>query len=150
MSDDLLLSLLWALPMAGGLAVLAIPNRAEKAIKVSALVVTALTFVLSLVAFRAYVSPGESSKAPASIALRERAEKNSLKPQEADASILEPRDEPGDLVVRHEWVGPFRIEYYLGLDGINLALILLTGLVGLLACLASWGIDVKVKGYFSL
>ena len=44
----------------------------------------------------------------------------------------------------------FNIQYYLGLDGISLSLILLTGLVSTLACLASFSIDKQVKGYFSL
>jgi len=35
-------------------------------------------------------------------------------------------------------------------DGISLSLVLLTGLVGVLACLASWNIDTQVKGYFAL
>ncbi len=55
-----------------------------------------------------------------------------------------------DLVVRRAWIPYFNIQYYLGLDGISLSLILLTGLVSVLACLASWGIEKQVKGYFSL
>ena len=55
-----------------------------------------------------------------------------------------------DLVVRHAWIPDFNIQYYLGLDGISLSLILLTGLVSVLSCLASWNIEKQVKGYFSL
>ena len=55
-----------------------------------------------------------------------------------------------DLVVRHAWIPYFNIQYYLGLDGISLSLVLLTGLVSVLACLASWNIEKQVKGYFSL
>ena len=51
MSDDLLLTLLWLLPALGALLVLFIPGRAETAIKGTALAITVLTFVLTLVAY---------------------------------------------------------------------------------------------------
>ena len=62
------------------------------------------------------------------------------------------RDGPAesDLVVRRPWIPYFNIQYFLGLDGISLSLVLLTGLVSVLACLASWNIEKQVKGYFSL
>lgn len=56
----------------------------------------------------------------------------------------------GDLVVREPWIPYFNIQYYLGLDGISLSLVLLTGLTSLLACGASWKIEKQVKGYYSL
>ena len=42
------------------------------------------------------------------------------------------------------------MQYFLGLDGISLSLILLTSLVAVLACAASMGVDKKVKAYFAL
>ena len=38
----------------------------------------------------------------------------------------------------------------MGVDGISLSLIVLTGLVSVLSCLASWNINKQVKGYFAL
>src|SRR5262249_49733401 len=55
-----------------------------------------------------------------------------------------------DLVVRRPWIPYFRIQYYLGVDGISLSLVVLTGLVSVLACLASWNINKQIKGYFAL
>src|SRR5262249_35813039 len=55
-----------------------------------------------------------------------------------------------DLLVRRAWIPYFHIQYYLGLDGISLSLVLLSALVSVLACLASWGIEKQVKGYYSL
>ena len=52
--------------------------------------------------------------------------------------------------MRRPWIPYFNIQYYLGLDGISLSLVVLTGLVSVLACLASWNIDKQVKGYFAL
>ncbi len=62
----------------------------------------------------------------------------------------ESRTAEGDLVVRRAWIPYFNIQYYLGVDGISLSLVVLTGLVSVLACLASWNIDKQVKGYFAL
>ncbi len=56
----------------------------------------------------------------------------------------------GDLVVRRPWIPYFQIQYYLGVDGISLSLVVLTGLVSVLACLASWNITKQPKGYYAL
>jgi NADH-quinone oxidoreductase subunit M len=156
MSDDLLLSLLWAIPLGGCLFVLLIPKRMVATIRGFALGVTVLTSLLTLVAFSTYTS-GESS--PMSRTLRDRAAANpivsnleapgqvSLSGQPAGAKPASP---DGDLVVRNAWIPAFNIQYYLGLDGISLSLILLAGLVNSLACLASFSIEKNVKGYFSL
>jgi NADH-quinone oxidoreductase subunit M len=49
-----------------------------------------------------------------------------------------------------EWIPSWNVNYSLGVDGISLPLVLLTGLVSLLAALASWSIDKHVKGYMML
>ncbi len=71
-------------------------------------------------------------------------------PSEATALPTEVVDAPNDLVARQPWIPYFNIQYFLGVDGISLSLLLLTALVSLLACYASWNIDKQVKGYFSL
>jgi NADH-quinone oxidoreductase subunit M len=149
MSDDLLLTLLWLLPALGALLVVFLPRQAEAAIKGVSLAVTVLTFLLTLMAYFTYVAPDERASAP----LAERATKNVLKPL-AEGDLLPQSDESEggtyDLMVRKAWIPYFKIQYFLGLDGISLSLVLLTGLVSLLACLASWNINTQVKGYFSL
>ncbi len=146
-SDDLLLSLLWVIPLVGSLITLAIPKRAEAAIKGFALGVTLVTAALGVAAFAQYT--GASTKAVASAPLQERAEKNVVPASNLPTSGISDTA-PGDLVIRHPWIPYFNIQYYLGLDGISLSLILLTGLVSVLSCLASFSIDKQVKGYFSL
>jgi NADH-quinone oxidoreductase subunit M len=149
MSDDLLLSLLWFVPLAGCLIVLLIPKRAELAIKGFSLGVTLVTFALTLVALRAYIAPGSAAAAP----LAERAGNNVLEtaaPSGPGGAWGSETAALNDLVVRNDWIPDFNIQYYLGLDGISLSLIVLTGLVSVLSCLASWNIDKQVKGYFSL
>jgi NADH-quinone oxidoreductase subunit M len=52
------------------------------------------------------------------------------------------------FVERASWVPAFGIEYYVGIDGISLLLIVLTGLLTPLALLSSWGsIQEKVKEF---
>jgi NADH-quinone oxidoreductase subunit M len=149
MSDDLLLTLLWLVPALGALVVLFIPRRAETAIKGVSLAVTLVTLLLTLMAYSTYVAPDERASAP----LADRAANNILRtPGEGETLPQSDEGDRGtyDLVVRRAWIPYFNIQYFLGLDGISLSLVLLTGLVSALACLASWNIDKQVKGYFSL
>jgi NADH-quinone oxidoreductase subunit M len=149
MSDEWLLTLLWALPLVGSLVVLLIPQRAELAVKGTALTVTVLTLLLTLAAFRGYLSPSATGVAPASVSLVDRASANTAGFR-SDTTLTLAKATPGDLVVRSEWIPYFNIQYFLGLDGISLSLVILTGFVSVLACLASWNIDKHVKAYFSL
>lgn len=48
------------------------------------------------------------------------------------------------------WVPTWNINFTLGVDGISLPLVVLTGFVSLLAMLASWSIEKNVKGYMML
>jgi len=135
-SDNLLLSLLWVVPLGGAAGVLLIPARATSAVKPFALGTTVVTLVLAVAALASFRS---GTGTGATLAAR------------AAANVLgADRQPPRDLVVRHAWIPEFGMEYYLGLDGINLALVLLTALIGVLACVASWSIETKIKGYFSL
>ncbi len=158
MSDDLLLTLLWLLPLAGALFVLFLPGRAETSIKGVSLAVTLVTFVLTLGGLRDLRRPDNGR---VGAALSDRAAHNVLKPPATSAGPSadgEPRGDPGRrgrqgrpmTSCRRAWIPYFNIQYYLGLDGISLSLVLLTGLVSVLACLASWSIEKQVKGYFSL
>ena len=44
------------------------------------------------------------------------------------------------------WIERFNIDYYLGVDGISMALILLTTVLFFLSMIASWGIEKHVQG----
>ena len=49
---------------------------------------------------------------------------------------------------RHPWIPAFGIDYYLGVDGISLLLVVLTSFLTPIALLSSWGsIDRKVKEF---
>ncbi len=52
------------------------------------------------------------------------------------------------FVERHDWIPAFGITYYLGLDGISLLLVLLTGFLTPIALLSSWeSVEKKVKEF---
>jgi len=51
---------------------------------------------------------------------------------------------------RVPWIPPLRIFYHLGVDGISLPLVILTALLGFLACVASFAIAERHKEYFAL
>lgn len=55
-----------------------------------------------------------------------------------------------DMFTRRPWIGQFGINYALGVDGVSLALILLTCLVTVLALVASWKIEKQLRGYLAL
>jgi len=145
MSDNLLLSSLWLLPVIGLAVVLGIPKRSESAVKWVALGFTSATFLASLMMLQVYLSSDQSS-------LHQRAAHNVLRSPGAigEPTEVDESQGQGDLVVRRPWIPYFNIQYYLGVDGISLSLVVLTGFVSVLACLASWNIDKQVKGYYAL
>ncbi len=61
------------------------------------------------------------------------------------------------LVEKTEWfrislgsIGSFSVDYFLGVDGINLSMLLLAAIVLFIGVIASWNLKKKRKGYFSL
>jgi NADH-quinone oxidoreductase subunit M len=131
-SDTWLLSLIVFVPSIAALALLFIPSSNAKAIKWVSLVATIVTFVLSLVLLGEYTQFKDSWRDLADRALVTR-----------DAT----ENDPLDLVFRYPWIGVFNVEYYMGVDGISLPLVLLTGLISLLGMIASWNIQKQIKGY---
>jgi NADH-quinone oxidoreductase subunit M len=55
-----------------------------------------------------------------------------------------------DWIARRPWLEAFNIDYALGVDGIGLALVVLTAFVTLTALAASWNIAQGVRGYLIL
>jgi NADH-quinone oxidoreductase subunit M len=48
------------------------------------------------------------------------------------------------------WFGRLHIEYFLGVDGISVVMVLLTALISFIAVISSWNIEKSLKGYFAL
>jgi len=60
-------------------------------------------------------------------------------------------DAPGfQFVQRGAWIPAFHIEYFVGVDGISIAMVVLTALLCFICMIASFGIEKGVKGYYAL
>lgn len=117
------LSLLIFMPTIGALALaLLFNNKAVEAMRVFTVVVTAITFVMTLSLWSSF-----------------------------DASIAGIQPIVGGVNgVSVEWIGSWNIHYRLGYDGISLPLVVLTSFISMLAAMASWSINKLHKGYFIL
>ncbi|HWP82333.1 MAG TPA: NADH-quinone oxidoreductase subunit M [Bacteroidota bacterium] len=48
------------------------------------------------------------------------------------------------------WFGRIQIEYFLGVDGLSVSMVLLTALISFIAVFASWNIEKAMKGYMAM
>ncbi len=54
------------------------------------------------------------------------------------------------FVHRFAWIPSYHIEYFVGVDGISITMVVLTALLCTICMIASFGIEKAVKGYFAL
>jgi len=54
------------------------------------------------------------------------------------------------FVERSPWIPRFNIDFFMGIDGISVTMLILTALLSFLCMFASWGITKALKGYFAL
>ena len=54
------------------------------------------------------------------------------------------------FTVQKSWISHFNIEYFLGVDGLSIPMVLLTALLSFLSIFISWNIEKSPFGYFSL
>jgi NADH-quinone oxidoreductase subunit M len=124
MENHWLLTAIIFLPLAGMGAVLVVPRSW---IRQTALAFSALAFVLSVAIVPQFLG--------------------------ASAEVFGPAYQNGfKLVDRLPWIhsAGFSIDYLVGVDGLGFPLVLLTTLICLLACIASWNIAKSPRGYFAL
>ena len=154
--DVIWLTLLIFLPSAFALVVLFFPRGTEEYMRWWTLFGTAITFVISAIVFIQYDGMLRKS-GPEPAALK----RGDLRPNESTslanrAAVLDEKegafDKPiqGDMLARYPWIKQFNIKYFVGVDGISMAMILLTTVVTFLSMIASWKIDKHVKGYCAL
>jgi NADH-quinone oxidoreductase subunit M len=110
------------MPTIGALLLLLFNSKAVEAMRVFTVVITAITFVLTLCLWSSF-----------------------------DRSVagIQPVVD-GTNGVSAEWIGTWNIHYRLGYDGISLPLVVLTSFISMLAAMASWSINKLHKGYFIL
>jgi NADH-quinone oxidoreductase subunit M len=54
------------------------------------------------------------------------------------------------MVEKVPWINAIRVDYFLGVDGLSLPLVLLTVVMAPVAALASWGLTDRVKAHYAL
>jgi NADH-quinone oxidoreductase subunit M len=154
--DFILMSLVIFVPAVFALGLLFFPRGSEEWMRWWSLLGTALTLVLSLCLYIEFSKMLDESIDGAGRAT----EKTSLLARH-DAAVagyydVDPkkastgRHPNYDWISRYQWIPRFNIDYYIGIDGISLPLILLTTLLSFLAMIASWNIEKHVRGYCAL
>jgi NADH-quinone oxidoreductase subunit M len=156
-TDLIWMSLVIFVPAVFALGLLFFPRGSEEWMRWWSLLGTAVTLVLSLCVFidftkmldkvydnrSGYARPGQATtllaRHDAAVALYNSGDPNK-----------EGRRESDDWVSRYPWIPRFNIDYYIGIDGISLPLILLTTVLSFLAMIASWNIEKHVRGYCAL
>ena len=111
-------------------------------------ILTLLTFIPVLGAVVILLLPGKSVNAIRRVALAATGLCLLLAVwlfQDFDRSVPEMQYE-----VQLPWIESFNIQYYMGIDGLSVSMVLLTALLGFLCVPASWNIKRGVKGYFAL
>ena len=62
---------------------------------------------------------------------------------------FDPSDGSMQFMEKYEWIPSLNISYILGVDGLSLPMVLLTGMLFFIGVFVSWNIKKAVKGYFS-
>src|SRR5262249_225623 len=143
--DLVLMSLVIFVPTLFALALIFFPRGSEEWMRWWSLLGTAVTLVLSLAMFIDYygdvVDRYRTSDKKESSPLSARAEA-----ADSASEASRPQGQSNsDWVARYPWIPNFNIDYYLGVDGISMPLLLLTTVLSFLAMLASWKIDRFVR-----
>jgi len=146
--DTILMSAVIFLPTVFAVGLVFFPRGSDEWMRWFALFGTALTLVVSLFLFIDYLDMlghnlDPNGRAGPETSLAKRAE------NDLNRRLENPR-QSRDLIGRYGWIPRFNIEYFLGIDGISMPLLLLTTVLSLLALLASWRIEKHVRGYLML
>src|SRR5260370_26578825 len=144
----ILMSLVIFVPSLFAIGLLFFPRGSEEAMRWWSLFGTALTLGLSLCAFinfKIETVDQHKGRPP-----REAIEHASLdfrvaNEDKRDAAAESRRSD--DWVSRQPWIEPFNIDYFLGADGISMALAVMTTVICFLAVIASWNITKFRRGY---
>ena len=127
-----MITLLIFVPFIAGLLILLLPNSFSSWFKKIALAVSIFQFILSIYM---YISINNSEVDFSGVNV------------EADLYFVEKTDWIDlDLGV----LGHLSTDYFVGIDGLNLSLVLLSTFVLLLGTISSWNVEKKKKGYFGL
>ncbi|GAB3204356.1 NADH-quinone oxidoreductase subunit M [Pontibacter aydingkolensis] len=125
---DFILSGLIFSPLLAALVVLLLPTRLQQPIKVVALAGAMVQMVLAILLYFRF-----------------------------DGAAFANGQMGYQFVEKLNWIGfslgslgRLQIDYFVGVDGISIGLVLLTGIIGVIGVISSWTITKNIKGYFLL
>jgi NADH-quinone oxidoreductase subunit M len=124
-----ILSLLIFLPLVALVIILFVPGKKTAYFKITTLAVNLIQLILAIYLYISFNPLLKGVNIPEGFQFVERADWISLP--------------LGSL-------GKLSIDYYLGVDGLSVLLVLLSAIVLLMGTISSWNINNKQKGYFSL
>ncbi len=124
------LSWITFLPVLGMIAVLIIPKENRTAMKWTAVAATFLQLVLAVLIYMNFNYSATGINSPEGMQFVEKA-------RWIDVQSV-------------AWFGHVRIEYFLGVDGISVPMVILTALISFIAVFASWNIEKALKGYMAM
>src|SRR5437870_2235647 len=120
-TDLILMSLVIFLPSVFALCLLFFPRGSDEYMRWWSLLGTAVTLVVSIWIFIDFQRLlDHNNTTPDKTQLSARADTDAKKRAEGKAP------EAADLVARYPWISRFNIEYFLGVDGISMPLLLMT------------------------
>src|SRR3972149_9931501 len=125
-----ILSWITLLPILGMVIILFIPKNKEKIIKGLTLLVTGVQVILSIFIITNF---------------------DYLKGGVFDASSFQFIEKFRWIDIEgFSWIGRIKIDYYMGIDGLSVPLVLLTAIICFISTLSSFSINKSVKGYFAM
>lgn len=145
--DFWMMSAIILMPIVFALGLIFIPSRRTEFIRWWTLIGTLLTFILTTFLFIDFLRLTDEQ-------LTNQDRTAQLLPARTDVQLSSyRRGEPvssRDLIARKAWIGHFHIDYSVGVDGLSMAMLLLSSSIFVLAFLASWKITKAVRGYCML
>jgi NADH-quinone oxidoreductase subunit M len=129
--DKALLTLITFLPLAGAALMLLVPRGRDNLVRGLAVATSAAVFVLTLYLWWVF----DPLSAP---------------PVSAVAGAGPSDGYDGRTWVETPWIGAYHIYYRLGVDGLSVLLVVLTGLLSFLATFSAFTIRTKVKAFYVL
>ncbi len=115
------LSLITFAPLVGALVILMLPSSNKALIRYTAVFFTAIPFIISLLMLQGF-----------------------------NFEMGTTMQDGMQFIEKADWIATFNIQYHLGVDGLSMPLVVLTGLVSVFAVIASFGIEKQIKAYFAL
>src|SRR4030042_928904 len=125
-----ILSLLTFIPVLGMVIILFLPNRQAITIKYTALLATGLQVILAVILMLNYNYSAGGIFEQSSFQFVEK------------WKWIE--------ITGISWIGTIKVDYFMGVDGISVPMVLLTAIISFIATISSWNIPKALKGYFAL